>query len=106
MELTQFEKDLGLEEVKGAIVVGANIWTKNNGSKISVEVDTTRREFHKAVVSKKRYSMDKMFELIAKGNKSEGLKALVYRAKFSDAKDLAIREKNAVLLGIMKRYTI
>lgn len=103
MELTQFEKNLGLEEVKGTIVVGANIWTKKNGSKISVEVDTTRREFHKAVVSEKRYSMDKMFELMAKGNKSEGLKALVYRAKFSDTKDLAIREKNAVHLGIMKR---
>lgn len=103
MELTQFEKDLGLEEVKGAIVVGANIWTKKNGSKISVEVDTTRREFHRAVLSEKRYSMDKMFELMAKGNKSEGLKALVYRAKFSGTKDLAIREKNAVHLGIMKR---
>ena len=103
MELTQFEKDLGLEEVKGAIVVGANIWTKKNGSKISVEVDTTRREFHRAVVSEKRYSMDKMFELMSKGNKSEGLKALVYRAKVSDKKELAIRDNGAVHLGIMKR---
>ena len=103
MELTQFEKDLGLEEVNGAIVVGANIWAKSNGDRISIEVNTTRRAFHKAVVSDKRYSMEKMLELMAKGNKSEGLKALVYRAKVSDTKGLSVCEKNAVHLGVMKK---
>ena len=100
MELTQFERDLGLAEVKGCIVVGANIWAKKNGDRISVEVDTTRREFHRAVLSEKRYSMDKMLDLMEKGNKPEGLKALVYRAKVSDKKGLAIRDSGAVHLGV------
>lgn len=100
MELTQFEKDLGLEEVRGAIVVGANIWTKNGGNRIAVEVDTTRRAFHNACKSEKRYSMEKTLELMAKGNKTEGLRALVYRAKVSDKKGLAIRDKDAVHLGV------
>lgn len=100
MKLTQFERDLGLAEVKGRIVVGANIWAKKNGDKISVEVDTTRREFHRAVLSEKRYSMDKMLDLMEKGNKSEGLKALVYRAKVSDKKGLAIYDNGAVHLGV------
>lgn len=102
MKLTQFEKDLGLEEVKGAIVVSANIWSNSNNM-LSVRVETTRRAFHNAVLSNKRYSMDKMLDLMSKDNKPEGLKALVYRAKVSAEKDLAIREKNAVHLGIMKR---
>lgn len=100
MELTQFERDLGLEEVRGAIVVGANIWTKKNGSRISVEVDTTRRQFHNAVKSTKRYSMDKLLELMTTDNKTEGLRALVYRAKVSNEKGLAIRDKDAVHLGV------
>jgi hypothetical protein len=103
MELTQFEQDLGLADVKGCIVVGANIWAKKGGNRIFVSVDTTRRAFHQAVMSDTRYSMDKTLDLIAKGNKSEGLKALVYRAKVSDKKGLAIRDKEAVHLGIMQR---
>lgn len=102
MELTQFEQDLGLADVKGRIVVGANIWARKNGNCISINIDTTRREFHRAVASDARYSMDKTLDLIARGNKSEGLKALVYRAKVSDIKKLAIREKNAVHLGVMQ----
>jgi hypothetical protein len=102
MELSQFEQNLGLNEVRGKITVGANIWTRKNGNRITVVMDTTRRAFHNAVKSETRYSMDKALDLITKGSKSEGLKALVYRAKYSDSHGLAIHEKNACHLGIMQ----
>ena len=101
MVLTKLEQDIGLADVKGTIVVGANIWAKK-GQRISIEVDTTRRDFHRAMVSDKRYSMEKTLQLVAMGNKQEGLQALAYRAKYSDEHGLAIGEKNAVHLGVMK----
>lgn len=101
MELTQFEQDLGLNEVKGTIIVDANIWS-NNSDMLSIRVETTRRAFHNATLNNKRYSMDKMLDLMSKDNKSEGLKALVYRAKVSAEKDLPIRTKGAVHLGIIQ----
>ncbi len=102
MELSQFEKDLGLQDCRGSIEVGANIWTKKD-TLVRVSVNTTRRAFHNAVKSDKRYSMEKTMQLIASGNKTEGLQALTYRAKVSDAKGLAIREAGAVHLGVMQR---
>lgn len=101
MVLTKLEQDIGLADVKGTIVVGANIWVKK-GQHISVEVNTTRRDFHRAMVADKRYSMEKTLQLMAMGNKKEGLQALAYRAKYSDEHGLAIGEKNAVHLGVMK----
>lgn len=101
MELTQFEKDIGLQDCRGSIRVGANIWSKKDRL-VRVEVDTTRRAFHNAVKSDKRYSMEKTLQLMATGNKTEGLQALAYRAKVSDAKGLAIHEAGAVHLGIMQ----
>ena len=101
MVLTKLEQDIGLADVKGTITVCANIWAKK-GQRISVEVVTTRRAFHNAMVADTRYSMDKTLHLIAEGSKNEGLKALAYRAKYSDEHGLAIGEKNAVHLGVMQ----
>ena len=101
MVLTKLEQDIGLADVKGTITVGANIWAKK-GQRISVEVVTTRRAFHNAMVADTRYSMEKTLKLMATGNKKEGLQALAYRAKYSDEHGLAIGEKNAVHLGVMK----
>lgn len=101
MELTQFEKDIGLQDCRGSIRVGANIWAKKDRL-VRVEVDTTRRAFHNAVKSDKRYSMEKTLQLMTTSNKTEGLQALVYRAKVSDAKGLAVREAGAVHLGVMQ----
>lgn len=102
MEFTQFEKDLGLQYCRGSIEVGANIWT-NKDTLVCVSVNTTRRIFHNAIKSGKRYSMEKTMQLIASGNKTEGLQAIAYRAKVSDAKGLAIHEAGAVHLGVMQK---
>lgn len=99
MELTTLEKDIGLHECKGNIKVGIICWD-SKGQPYQEELHTTRAKFHNAIVNnKKRYSTEKMLELLG-ADHPDAVKAVAYRAQFSDSKGLAITERGACHLGV------
>ena len=103
MELNEFEKDLGLQGLRGAVMVSANVWDSSRNFHF-VKVPTTKAKLHNAIQSvgkKGRFSTERMLSLFEKNDKS-ALDALAYRAVLSDKADKAIGEKNACHLGVLK----
>lgn len=99
MELTQFESDLGMKGLHGAIVVNATIWDKQGRESTQTEIHTTVCKFHNAIKSKKRIGLDNAVKSI--GTKG-CLTAMVYRAKISHEKDLALYQKGCCNLGVTR----
>lgn len=95
---TDLDRAVGLSEYKNAIKVSASIWEKDWVCR-QVEMNTTVRAFKKAEKSKVRYSTENCVKLLVSNDK-KALDALLYRAKVSEQKDLAIGTKNACHIGI------
>lgn len=99
MELTTLETAIGLHECKGKIKVGVICWDLK-GQPYQTELHTTRAKFHNAIVNNKtRYSTEKMIQL-CETDRPDAVKAVAYRAQYSDARDLAVTQRGACHLGV------
>ena len=98
MNNTNLDLAVGLQDYKKNIVVSANIWEKDWVCR-QVVVPTTVRKFRAAEKSRVRYSTEKTVKMLASGDK-KALEALLYRAKVSEQKDLAVGTKDACHIGI------
>ena len=94
------EESVGLGGLHNAIVVDGYLWDKKRQFH-KVSTVTTVRRFKSACKSPTRYSTEHTLSLFEEG-KPEKLKALCYRAKVSASKGLAIGDKDACHLGVLK----
>lgn len=99
MELTTLEKNIGLQDCKGKIKVGLICWD-SKGQPYQAELHTTRAKFHNAVVNnKKRYSTETMVEMV-ENDHPDAVKAVAYRAQFSEERNLCVTQRGACHLGV------
>lgn len=103
--MVDIKKELGIENLHGRIVVNASVWQKQGEDAVTVEFTSTMRSFKKAERCRKRFSPSATLE-IAKSDKSKShcktLEALVYRAKKTYEDGLALYDRGACVMGVLK----
>lgn len=99
-----FEQELGITKYRGDVVLNANLWD-NNGELHQFSVETTKRMIKKNISSRQRFSIENTIDICSKKGKCHTTKkvaALLYRARRSLEKNLAIGDKTACHLGVLQ----